>query len=172
MNDLGIIENAAVLIEDDQITWIGSMENLSMSSMKETDVLDCIDKVVMPGFVDSHTHALFAGSREDEFTQRSSGATYRQITERGGGIISTVNHVRQASKKELKKNPRKWLNAMLRHGTTTAEIKSGYGLDMESEIKMLEAIHELDREEVVTVVGTFLGAHAVPPEFQSKLSPV
>ncbi len=164
MGDLGIIENAAVLIADEKITWIGRMEELSMSSMKETDVLDCIDKVVMPGFVDSHTHLLFSGSRENEFSMRSSGATYQEIGAAGGGIQSTVNSVRESPKKELKKNARRWLGAMMRQGTTTVEIKSGYGLNMENEIKMLEAISELAVEEVMTVVPTFLGAHAVPAE--------
>ena len=168
MSDLHIIENAAVIVKDETITWLGKMEELPMSSMKETDVLDCIDKIVMPGFVDSHTHLLFAGSREDEFALRSSGATYQDIAARGGGIISTVRKLREASKKELKKDARRWLTAMLRHGTTTVEIKSGYGLDMENEIKMLEAISELNREEVTTIVATFLGAHAIPPEYQGR----
>lgn len=170
MNELGIIENGAVLVENDKITWVGRMEDLSISSLKETDVLDCLDKVVMPGFVDAHTHLLFAGSREDEFAMRSTGATYQQIAERGGGIASTVQHVRAASKKELKKQARHQLNAILRHGTTTVEVKSGYGLDMDNEIKMLEAINELNKEEVITILPTFLGAHALPPEYKNKKS--
>lgn len=168
MSDLGIIENAAVLVGDDTITWTGRMEDLSMSNVKETDVLDCIDRVVMPGFVDSHTHLVFAGSREQEFAMRSTGATYQEIAANGGGILNTVKQVREASKKELKKHARHWLNALLRNGTTTVEIKSGYGLDMENEIKMLEAISELNEEEVISIVATFLGAHAVPPEFKEK----
>ena len=166
MGSLGCIENAAVLIEDDQFIWIGRMEDLTMSSLGESDVLDCLDCVVMPGFVDSHTHTVFAGSREEEFAMRSAGATYREIAERGGGILSTVRSVRETSKKELKKNARKWMNAMMIHGTTTVEIKSGYGLDTDNEIKLLEAIRELDKEEVMTVASTFLGAHAIPPEFR------
>ncbi|MBI4548594.1 MAG: imidazolonepropionase [Ignavibacteriae bacterium] len=168
MRELGIIENAAVLIENGVITWVGRMEELSMGSLKDTEVLDCLDNVVMPGFVDSHTHLLFAGSREDEFALRSQGVTYREIAARGGGILNTVKHVRQATKKELKKNARQWLSAMLQQGTTTVEIKSGYGLDTQSEIKMLEAINELNKEEVMAVVPTFLGAHAVPPEFKDQ----
>jgi imidazolonepropionase len=165
MASLGCIENAAVLIENDQISWIGRMEELTMSSLGETDVLDCLECVVMPGFVDSHTHTVFAGSREEEFAMRSAGASYQEIAERGGGILRTVQAVRETPKKELKKNARKWMSAMLLHGTTTVEIKSGYGLDTENEIKLLEAIRELDREEVMTVATTFLGAHAVPPEY-------
>lgn len=168
MSNLAIIENAAVLIENERITWIGRMEDLAMASMKETDVLDCIDKVVMPGFVDSHTHLLFAGSRENEFSMRSKGSTYQEIAAAGGGIFNTVEKVRETSKKDLKKTARRWLNAMMRHGTTTVEIKSGYGLDTPNEIKMLEAINELNSEEVMTIVPTFLGAHAVPPDRKSE----
>ena len=168
MRDLGVIENAAVLIEKESITWIGRMEDLSMGSLKECDVLDCIDKVVMPGFVDAHTHLVFAGSRENEFALRSAGATYQEIAAKGGGILSTVAQVREASKKDLKKNGRKWLNSLLRHGTTTVEIKSGYGLDMTTELKMLEAINELSEEEVISVVATFLGAHSYPAEYKHR----
>ena len=168
MRDIGLIENAAVLIENDKITWIGRMEELSMGSMRDTDVLDCIGKVVMPGFVDAHTHLVFAGSREDEFAMRSSGATYQQIAQSGGGILNTVKHVRSASKKDLKKHARHTLSAMMKHGTTTVEIKTGYGLDMDNEIKMLEAINELNVEELMTIVPTFLGAHAIPPEYQNR----
>ncbi len=168
MRDLGIIENAAVLIEKETITWIGRMEDLSMGSLKESDVLDCIDKVVMPGFVDAHTHLVFAGSREKEFAMRSAGSTYQEIAAHGGGILSTVAQVREASKKDLKKSGRKWLNALLRHGTTTVEIKSGYGLDMTNELKLLEAINELSEEEVISIVPTFLGAHAYPAEYKNR----
>lgn len=165
MSELGCIENAAILMENDRITWTGRMEDLSMSGLGEADVLDCLNRVVMPGFVDSHTHSVFAGSREEEFAMRSAGATYSEIAGRGGGILRTVMKVREIPKKELKKIARRWLNAMLMQGTTTVEIKSGYGLDTENEIKMLEVIRELDREEVMTVVSTFLGAHAIPPEY-------
>jgi imidazolonepropionase len=168
MRDIGIIENAAVLLDGGRISWIGRMEDLSMSSLNETDVLDCLDKVVIPGFVDSHTHLLFAGSRDEEFAMRSAGATYEQIAEGGGGIVSTVRQVRAATKKELKKQARRHLGAMLRHGTTTVEIKSGYGLDTDTEIRMLEAINELKTEEVISIVATFLGAHALPPEYAGR----
>jgi imidazolonepropionase len=168
MQSIGVVENAAVIVENDTITWIGRMEDLSMSSIKEAEILDCIDKIVLPGFVDPHTHLVFAGSRENEFAMRSSGATYREIAERGGGILSTVRDVRAASKKELKKLARQYLNALLRHGTTTVEIKSGYGLDMDAEVKLLETINELSAEEVMTIVPTFLGAHTIPPEYAGK----
>jgi imidazolonepropionase len=168
MQSLGVIENAAVIIEDDTIRWIGRMEELSMSSIREAEILDCLDKIVLPGFVDAHTHLVFAGSRENEFAMRSSGATYQQIAERGGGILSTVRNVRTTPKKDLKKSARQYLNALLRHGTTTVEIKSGYGLDMDSEVKLLETINELMAEEVITIVPTFLGAHALPPEYAGQ----
>jgi imidazolonepropionase len=168
MQSLGVIENAAVIVENDTITWIGRMEDLSMSGIKEAEILDCIDKIVLPGFVDPHTHLVFAGSRENEFAMRSSGATYREIAERGGGILNTVRDVRATPKKELKKLARRYLTALLHHGTTTVEIKSGYGLDMDSEVKLLETINELSTEEVMTIVPTFLGAHAIPPEYAGK----
>ena len=167
MLDLHILNRAAVLIEGDTIKWTGHMEELSMGSMKDTEVLDCQERIVMPGFVDSHTHLLYAGSREHEFALRSAGATYQEIALSGGGILSTVRSVRETTKKDLKKNARRWLGRMMRQGTTTVEIKSGYGLDVDNELKMLEAINELREEEVITVVPTFLGAHAVPPEFST-----
>ncbi len=168
MNDVGLIENAAVIVEGDTITWVGRMEDLALGSLKEADVVDCMNNVVMPGFVDSHTHLVFGGSREAEFAMRSAGMTYQEIAERGGGILNTVRQTREATKKELKKQARQWLNNMLHHGTTTVEIKSGYGLDMDNEIKMLESIVELEKEEVISIVSTFLGAHAVPPEFEAN----
>lgn len=168
MRDLGTLENAGVLTENSRISWVGQMKDLTMSTVKEASVVDCANKVVMPGFVDSHTHALFAGSREDEFAMRASGLSYQDVAAEGGGILSTVKQVRAASKKDLKKNARRHLNAMLGQGTTTIEIKSGYGLDFDNEIKMLEAVNELADEEVMTVIPTFLGAHAIPPEYKDK----
>lgn len=165
MNNLAIIENAAVIVENGIITFFGKMENIPDCSFNE---IDCTDKVVMPGFVDSHTHLVFAGSREEEFALRSSGVSYQEIAERGGGILFTVNKTRTASKKELKKNARYYLNKILKHGTTTVEIKSGYGLSFDDEIKMLEVIRELKREEIITICSTFLGAHAIPPEYKNS----
>jgi imidazolonepropionase len=139
-----------------------------MSELKKADVIECGEYVVMPGFVDPHTHLVFAGSRENEFALRSGGASYQEIASRGGGILSTVSAVRNATRKDLKKDARKHLAAMMRHGTTTVEIKSGYGLDMENEIKLLEVINELRKEEVIRIVPTFLGAHAIPPEYKQN----
>lgn len=168
MRELGIVEEGCVVTENSRIRWVGPMKEMTMSSVKEADIIDCTGKVVLPGFVDSHTHAVFAGSREEEFALRTRSLTYQDIAEQGGGILSTMRHVRAASKKELKKHTRPYLNAMLQHGTTTVEIKSGYGLDTDSEVKMLEAINELAEEEVITILPTFLGAHAVPPEYAQR----
>lgn len=129
--------------------------------------VDASGKVVLPGFVDSHTHMMFAGNRAHEFALRSQGATYQQIAE-AGGILSTIQHVRAATKKDLKKQTLCYMNEMMKHGTTTVEIKTGYGLDLDSEIKMLEAINELKEEEMMTVVPTFIGAHAYPPEYRQN----
>jgi imidazolonepropionase len=164
MRDLGILANAGVLCMEGKFAWVGRMTEWARSLPDGFPELDVAGKVVLPGFVDSHTHAVFAGSREQEFALRAGGASYQQIAEQGGGILNTVQHVRAASKKELKRQTVKYLAEMMRHGTTTVEIKSGYGLDMSAEVKMLEAINELMDEEFMTVVPTFLGAHAVPPE--------
>lgn len=168
MCDVGIVTNAAVLCEDGVIAWVGPMSEWNRRLPEHMSEIDAAGKVVLPGFVDSHTHMMFAGDRAHEFALRARGATYQQIAEAGGGILSTIRHVRAASKKDLKKNTRRYLSAMMQHGTTTVEIKSGYGLDVDSEIKMLEAINELKDEEVITVVPTFIGAHAYPPEFKEN----
>lgn len=168
MRDLRIVENAGVLCSKGKIEWVGPMTQWVQSLPADFAELDATGKVVVPGFVDSHTHTMFAGDRAHEFALRSQGATYQQIAEEGGGILNTIRNVRAASKKELKRKTGRFLTDMMRHGTTTVEIKSGYGLDLDSEIKMMEAIHELAKEEVMTVIPTFLGAHAVPPEYKGN----
>ncbi len=165
MHELGILDEAGVLCLNGKIDWIGRMREWNRFLPDAFPEIDASGKVVMPGFVDSHTHMMFAGSREHEFSLRSQGATYQQIADQRGGILNTVQHVRAASKRELKKTTSRYLTDMMRHGTTTVEIKSGYGLEMDSEIKMLEAINELKNEEIMTIVPTFIGAHAVPPEY-------
>ena len=168
MRDLGIMEHADVLIEDGLFRWIGPTGTLTGSIDDDADVIEATDYVALPGFVDSHTHLLFAGSRENEFAMRVEGKTYQEIADAGGGIISTVSATRKATKKELKKLASKRLDGMMQLGTTTVEIKSGYGLDADSEIKILEAINELSEEHFMTIVPTFLGAHAIPAEFRSN----
>ncbi len=168
MRELGILTNAGVLCAGGKIDWVGPMSEWSRNLPDDFMELDAAGKVVLPGFVDSHTHMMFAGDRANEFAMRAEGATYQQIAEQGGGILNTIKHVRSASKKELKKSTARRMIEMMKHGTTTVEIKSGYGLDKHSEIKMLEAINELGNEEMMSVVPTFIGAHAVPPEFRNE----
>lgn len=168
MRDLGLIANAGVLCRGGKIAWVGSMDQWSGPLPDDIAELDATGNVVLPGFVDSHTHMLFAGDRAHEFALRSQGATYQQIAQEGGGIMNTVRSVRAASKKALKKPAVRCLAEMMKQGTTTVEVKSGYGLGRDAEIKMLEVINELKNEEVVTVVPTFLGAHAIPPEYADR----
>lgn len=168
MRDIGIIENATVFIQDGRFSWIGASSEFTQKVDESIDSIDATEYLALPGFVDSHTHAVFGGTREHEFTMRAEGRSYQEIAEAGGGILSTVQATRNASKKELKKIACYHLDMMLRHGTTTVEIKSGYGLNEEAEIKMLHAIHELAEESFMTIVPTFLGAHAIPPEFKEN----
>jgi imidazolonepropionase len=130
--------------------------------------LDALGGAVTPGLIDPHTHLLFAGSREDELELRQRGAGYMEILAAGGGILSTVASTREASAEELAAHGRRWLDEMLSHGTTTIEAKSGYGLDLQTELRLLEVAHELGIAGPVDVVPTFLGAHAVPPEFRDR----
>ena len=163
MRELNVLKDVAVLIEGGIIRSISPTNDLSPT--QGIDVLDAGSRVVLPGFVDSHTHAVFAGSREGEFAMRSEGKSYKEIAASGGGILSTMKATRAATKKELLRAAERRLNEMMKHGTTTAEIKSGYGLTVDDEIKMLDVIHDLRRDHYVTVLPTFLGAHAFPPEF-------
>lgn len=165
MRDVGLLAEAGVVARGGKISWVGPMSEWVPSLSSGVQEFDARGMVVLPGFVDAHTHMMFAGSRVEEFALRAEGLSYQQIAERGEGILSTIRHVRAATKKELKRSTRNYLNGMLRHGTTTVEIKSGYGLDVDSEVKMLEAINELEREEMIAIVPTFIGAHAVPPEY-------
>ncbi len=168
MRELGILRDAGVLCENGKIVWVGEMKDFSLSIPDSCSEIDASGKVVLPGFVDSHTHMMFAGDRAHEFALRAQGASYQQIAESGGGILNTITHVRAASKRELKKQTLRYMYQMMKHGTTCVEIKTGYGLDFNSEMKMLEAIAELRDEEMMTVVPTFIGAHAYPPEFKAN----
>jgi imidazolonepropionase len=168
MRNLSVLTEAGVLCRGGKIAWVGRMSDFDPQQAEGIPEFDGRGKLVLPGFVDSHTHAMFAGNRVSEFARRAEGASYQQIAQEGGGILSTVREVRAASKRALKRSTAAWLAEMLRYGTTTVEIKSGYGLTMDSEIKMLEAIQELKNEELIGVVPTFLGAHAVPQEFHGR----
>jgi imidazolonepropionase len=166
LRDLAAGERTTVVVRDGRIDWVGPAAAVPPLP-PGTEVIDASGKVVLPGLVDSHTHLLFAGSREDEFEQRLRGRTYQEISAAGGGILATVKRVRAATKEELKALARPRLERMLRLGVTTVEVKSGYGLALANEIKCLEAIAELNAEGPWELVPTFLGAHAVPAEFRN-----
>ena len=170
MSDLKIIPDGAVIIEGGIIKAAGKSDKI-LEYFKDTSnyqVIDASSKSVLPGFVDSHTHFVFGGYRAEEFCWRLNGVSYMEIMQRGGGIINTVKATRSASKKELYNSGMKRLDSMLSLGVTTIEGKSGYGLDCETEIKQLEVMDELDRAHPIDVVKTFLGAHAVPEEYEGE----
>jgi imidazolonepropionase len=165
LRELGIIPNAALLLENDRIAAAGSYADLRSHIAPDSTVIDAGATCVTPGFVDAHTHLVFAGNRADEFEQRIAGATYQQIAAAGGGILRTVKLTRAASEDELLTAARHHCDWMLRGGTTTLEAKSGYGLDRETELRMLHVLARLHREGPARIVSTLLAAHTVPPEF-------
>lgn len=167
MRDLGIVRKGSIAIHNGKIVAIGKASGIERDFSGE-ECIDATGEVVMPGFVDPHTHLVFAGSREDEFEMRIEGASYMEILQKGGGILKTVRETRKASEEKLVKNCKKTLDVMLEQGTTTVEAKSGYGLTIKDEIKCLKVIQRLNKEHPVTVVSTFLGAHAIPPEYKRK----
>lgn len=167
MQDVGLIVDGAVVVKDGRIHAVGtSIELAKQFSAKRT--IDATGRVVCPGFVDPHTHVVYAGNRLDEFEQRIRGASYLEIMAAGGGIVSTMRATRQASVAELVAATLPRLEQMLQLGTTTAEVKTGYGLDLESELKMMEAIAALDLAQPIDLVPTFMPAHAIPPEFNGR----
>lgn len=170
MSDIGLIHDGAVIIEDDKITAVGTTEELDriVRDSPEYEVIDATGKAVMPGFVDSHTHFLFGGYRADEFGWRLKGDSYMSIMERGGGINATVVPTRNASVDDFVALGLERMNRMLEFGVTTAEGKSGYGMDHDTEIRMLEAYKKLNESHPVDVVSTFLGPHSVLPEWKGK----
>ncbi len=168
MRELGIVGRGGLLIRDGLISHIGTTDQIETLIDADTTVVDAGGRVVLPGFVDAHTHPVFAGTRVDEFEERSAGATYQEIAARGGGIQSTVDRTRAASVDELVAAGTKYAKWFLRGGTTTVEAKSGYGLSLEDELKILRAIRQLDAETPLRYVPTFLGAHSVPPEYRSR----
>jgi imidazolonepropionase len=166
LRDLGLIEDAAVAAAAGRLVYVGPDRGLDASVALSADavVLDAAGAAAVPGFVDGHTHLAFAGDRDDEIRRRLAGASYREIAESGGGIVSSVEATRRASREGLTAAILARLDEMLLQGTTTAEVKSGYGLTTESELRCLEAVAEAGRRHPVTVVATFLGAHEVPVE--------
>ena len=168
MKDLGIVPDGAVYLEGGRLKEVGDTRDVLRLRGGTREVIDATGKVVMPGLVDAHTHAAFAGSRHHELPWKAEGLSYKEIAARGGGILSTVRDTRAAPREALIAATRKRLDGMLRFGTTTAEVKSGYGLTPESELEILLAIEEISNGHPMGIVSTFLGAHAVPPEFEGR----
>lgn len=168
MRELGIISDGALLIREGLIESVGTSTQIKARIQADTVIVDAGGRVVLPGFVDAHTHPVFAGTRAGEFEERSLGATYQQIAARGGGIQSTVNQTRAATLDDLVSAGRRYAEWFLRGGTTTVEAKSGYGLSLEDELKILRAIRRLDQETPLRYVPTFLGAHTIPKEYAAR----
>jgi len=168
LRDLGLIEDAALLVEGGRIVAAGPYSEIRSKIPQEALIADARGRCVTPGFVDAHTHLVFAGNRAAEFEQRIEGATYQQIAAAGGGILSTVKLTRAVTEDELLAAARKHRDWMLSCGTTTIEGKSGYGLDRETELKMLRVLARLGAEGPARIVSTLLAAHTVPPEFAGR----
>ncbi len=159
--------DAAIAISNGKIVDVGKSERV-LKKYSSDRAIDATGHLVMPGFVDPHTHAVFAGSREHELEMKLNGLSYMEILRRGGGILRTVGETRKTSFNEIVTQTSQRLNSMLQHGTTTAELKSGYGLSVEHELKLLEAIRQLNNSQQLELVPTFLGAHAIPPEHEGQ----
>jgi imidazolonepropionase len=171
MSELGMIENGSVWIENGVICAVGKDEVLFekyQDRLSEAEIVDASGKLVTPGLVDPHTHLVFAGSRENEFNMRLQGATYMEIMNSGGGIHATTRRTKSATREELFEESFERLNQFLRHGVTTVEAKSGYGMEWETELKQLEVAKLLNEKHVIDVVPTFMGAHAVPKKYKEK----
>ena len=171
MSELGIIDNGSIWVEDGMIQAVGTDEVLFekyKGRLGEVSVIDASGKLVTPGLVDPHTHLVFAGSREQEFNMRLQGATYMEIMNSGGGIHATTRVTKQASHEELFQESYERLNQFLRHGVTTVEAKSGYGMEWATELKQLEVVKELNEKHAIDVVPTFMGAHAIPKEYKEN----
>lgn len=168
MRELSIIADGAMLIRNGRIERTGARAEIEALLTADCEAVDAGNRIVLPGFVDAHTHPVFGGNRADEFELRAEGATYQQIAAAGGGIRSTVRKTREAGEDELVAAGKRYAEWFLRCGTTTVEAKSGYGLTTEDELKMLRAIRRLDAETPLRYVPTFLGAHIVPDEFKDN----
>lgn len=171
MSDLAIIEDGSVWIEDGKIVAVGTTEELEKQfadRANEADIVDATGRLVTPGLIDPHTHIVFGGSREREFEMRLEGATYMDIMNAGGGIHATSRMTREATEEELVEQASRRLDSFAKHGVTTVEGKSGYGLNLETELKQLRAAKDLNEQHPVEIVPTFMGAHAVPTEYKGK----
>ncbi len=171
MKDLKIINNGGIASLKGKIVFIGTMDELKKNCItQDAEVVDASGKVVLPGFVDPHTHIVFGGFREIEFNRRIEGATYEQIAAEGGGIRSTVRATRESSEDELLFSAQNRIDQALSHGTTSVEIKSGYGLSVKDELKLLRVVRKLklNNQNTIDIIPTFLGAHTIPAEFSSN----
>jgi imidazolonepropionase len=170
MSELGIIESGAILIRAERIAWVGPTRELPRHEIDPyCETVDCVglDLVALPGFVDSHTHPVFAGTRANEYHLRSQGKTYQEIGAAGGGIRASVRQLRAATQDQLENRAERYFEEFLAHGTTTIEAKSGYGLSLEDEIKSLQVLASLHGRSRLEIVATFLGAHDVPDELRA-----
>ena len=170
LRELSIIQDGALFVRNDRIEKVGSRREVELQVEPTTEVIDAGGRVVLPGFVDAHTHPVFGGTRADEFEERALGITYQEIAARGGGIQATVNRTRAASIDQLVSTGKHYAQWFLRCGTTTVEAKSGYGLSLEDELKLLRAIRQVDTQTALKYVPTFLGAHSIPVEFRARRS--
>ncbi|MDR0749598.1 MAG: imidazolonepropionase [Tannerellaceae bacterium] len=169
MSDIGVIEDGAVAVLNGRIIHVGTTRDiLSRIYEEEYTVIDATGKALLPGFVDSHTHFVFGGYREEEFSWRLRGDSYMSIMERGGGIVNTMKATRESNYDDLWESGYVRLSDMMEMGVTTVEGKSGYGLDLETELMQLRVMKEIDEEHPVDVIATFLGAHAIPPEYKDR----
>ena len=168
MSEVSVVPNGALFVRDGRIELVASSSEIESLIADDTVVIDAGGRVCLPGFVDAHTHPIFAGTRADEFEERASGASYQQIAARGGGIQSTVNRTRATTLDDLTAIGKRYAEWFLRCGTTTVEAKSGYGLSVEDELKLLLAIKCADSETPLRYVPTFLGAHTIPSEYRSR----
>jgi len=165
--DAGIVRRGAVAVREGKVLAVGPSDDLA-ARFRASETIDARGRLVTPGLVDAHTHAVFAGSREDEFELRALGTPYMEIAKKGGGILSSVRAFRAASEESLATSLRSRLDAFLRAGTTTVEVKSGYGLDAASELRALAVVRDVARSHPIDVVPTFMGAHEVPPEYAGR----
>ncbi|MFW9980316.1 MAG: imidazolonepropionase [Candidatus Thorarchaeota archaeon] len=170
MTELSIIENGAIAIKDGKILAVGHTNEIlsQISQEPELPAIEFPGMLAVPGFIDSHTHLVFGGSRENDFSMKLAGKTYLEILESGGGILNTLQSTRSATQKELESNAFSYAESMLSMGTTTIEAKSGYGLDTENELKMLQSLENLRPKLPINFISTFMGAHAIPPEYEDR----
>ncbi|TWD47970.1 imidazolonepropionase [Agrobacterium vitis] len=165
---LGIIEDGALMVRNGQIVYAGPMSELPINLLNTAEITDCEGRWITPGLVDCHTHLVHAGNRAHEFEMRLAGASYEEIARAGGGIVSSVSKVRAASEADLLRETLPRLDALIAEGVTTIEVKSGYGLTVEDELKMLRAARQLGDKRPVSVTTTYLGAHATPADYKGR----